>query len=664
MISAPGSSRFLPSFHRAEDPEVKQIIFRAPAIAVGILGPENAQLGDLQAEKHLREIAEEVRAELLELRAVKFQPSDVVSAPRKILAPLYQPTGPAITSAEIAAERPYEISIEVSEDTLRQYGMSLRNFAQTVRQQNIDVPGGKMEAAGQELLLRGNNKRETGDEIAELPVVTKPNGDVVTVGELGDVIDGFADTVSVNLIDGRPGLVIQVSKTEQEDLFTVVETVKDYVANKQLPHGYELRTWGDISLDVQDRIDLLSRNGLQGLLLVFLVLAVFLELRLAFWVAVGIPVSILGAGFVLLITGNTLNMLSMFAFLMALGIVVDDAIVIGENIYMKRQEGMSYVPAAIEGTVEVLPSVFASVATTIIAFLPLMFVTGVMGKFIEIMPVAVIAMLVISLIESTFILPSHLAHENNLFIKVLSVVLYVFKPLLVVFTLVNRAAAKGLDFVISYIYQPMLYWSLHHKPIVLAGMLATMMVVGGLIASGIAPFAFFPKLDGREITGVIAFPNGTAGDFAMEATSILREEIIEIDREWQAAGNDSVIDTIHEKVGEIGNAMQGGPTGVTAGSHVGNVSVLLTPAAERTITTRQLINEWRKRSLPKLAGVEAIKFNSPAMGPGGSAIEFKLLASDDSVEFLEQAAEECKAYLDTKAGVVDIEDDSRPENGS
>ncbi len=650
-------SSFLPP--RAEDPDVRQIVFRAPAIAVGIRGPAHTSENDLEAELQLREIAEEVRAELLELRAVKPTISEKLSSPRKLLAFLYQPKGAAITSAEIAAERPYEISIEVSEDALRQYGLSLQTLSQIIRQQNIDVPGGKMETAGQEILLRGNNKRETGVEIAELPVLTKPNGDVVTVGELGKVVDGFAETVSVNMINGQPGLVIQVAKTDQEDLFTVVETVKKYVAEKQLPAGYELLTWGDISIDVRDRIDLLARNGAQGLLLVFIVLAIFLDLRLAFWVATGIPVAILGAGFVLLITGQTLNMLSMFAFLMALGIVVDDAIVIGENIYMKRQQGLSYVPAAIEGTVEVLPSVIASVATTIIAFLPLMFVTGVMGKFIAIMPIAVIAMLVISLVESTFILPSHLAHENNLFMRFLSIALYIFKPLMFVFRLINRAAAKALDLVIDGFYQPLLYWSLHNKPIVLAAMLASMMVVVGLVLSGIAPFAFFPKIDGREINATIAFPNGTAADFATNATRQLSNAFVEIDRQVQAEGEtNSVIDTLHEKIGEVGNALQG-PTGITSGSHVGTISVMVTPAAEREITTQELIKRWRE-SVPKISGTEALKFDSPSMGPGGTAIEFKILATDNSVDFLEQATEECKAYLATKKGVLDIEDDSRP----
>ena len=339
---------FLPP--RAEEPEVKQIVFRAPAISVGIVGPELPPGVDrnspeaLESERQLRALAEEVRAELLDLRPVP--PANPV---RGLLAPLFQPKGPAISSAEIAAERPYEISVEVPEDSLRQFGMSLSGFAQMIRQQNIDVPGGKMITGSQEMLLRGNNKREDGLGIAELPAITKSDGDVVRVGDIANVVDGFAETTSINLINGRPGLVIQVSKTNKEDLFTVVDAVKDYVAKKPMPANYELSTWGDISRDVVDRIDLLAWNGAQGLLLVFIVLAVFLEIRLAFWVAMGIPISILGAGFVLLAFDQTMNMLSMFAFLMALGIVVDDAIVIGENIYNKREQGLGTVAAAYRG---------------------------------------------------------------------------------------------------------------------------------------------------------------------------------------------------------------------------------------------------------------------------------------------------------------------------
>ncbi len=654
---------FLPP--RAEDPEVKQIVFRQPAISVGVIGPELSDAAPrdgpeaLERERQLRQLAEDVRQDILNLRA--RPPTNPV---RHFFAPLFQPKGLAITSAEIAGSRPYEIAIEVSEDKLREFDISLRQFSQAVRQQNINVPGGKMETANQELLLRGDNKREIGAGIAQLPVITRPSGDVVTVGEMAEVIDGFEETTAVNLINGREGLVIEISKTNEEDLFTVVEAVKGYVAERKVPHGYELKVWGDVSVDVKDRIDLLSRNGIQGLILVFIVLAIFLELRLAFWVAMGIPISILGAGFVLLAFDQTLNMLSMFAFLMALGIVVDDAIVVGENIYIKRQAGMPYLQAAIEGTVEVLPSVAASVTTTIIAFMPLFYVVGVMGKFISIMPLAVIAMLVISLLESTFVLPAHLAHDDNLFTKIIGLVFYIFKPVVVVLAWVNQRASAGLAWVIDRLYSPLLYYCLNNKPVVVCSMLGGIAMMIGLGAAGFLQIGFFPKLDGRKISATLAFPNGTAGDFAQDAAADLRDAFLELDREIQKTatpnfpdGHPSVVDNLYEKVGESGDPLRG-PTGVTNGSHVATVSVLLTQPGDRDITVRQMIARWRDK-VKKISGTEALKFDAQSMGPGGSAIEFKILSDDKSVEYIEQAIEESKAYLATQVGVIDIEDDAR-----
>ena len=641
---------------RIERPEVRQIVFRAPAISIGILGPKYESDPELrlEQERQLRELAEEVRSEVLNLR-----PTPPSNPLRMAFKDIFQPKGNAITGADIRGERPYEITVEVSEDTLRQFGLSLRGFAQKIRQHNIEVPGGKMETAGQELLLRGNNQREDGEGIAELPILSKPNGDVVSIGDIGNVVDGFAETTSVNLINGRPGLVVQISKTNEEDLFTIVETIKKYVAEKKVPKGYTIDTWGDISLDVRDRMELLSRNGLQGLVLVFIVLALFLELRLAFWVAMGIPVCVLGAGFILLITGQTLNMLTMFAFLMALGIVVDDAIVIGENIYAKREEGLDHVKAAIEGTVEVLPSVCASVTTTIIAFMPLMFVTGVMGKFISVMPVAVIAMLAISLVESTFILPCHLAHDNNLFLKMIGLVLYIFKPLIWLFTLLNKLASSAMDFLVERFYRPLLYWCLNNKRITLSFSLALFMVAAGLVMAEIAPFGFFPKIDGREISATIAFPNGTSAAFSGEATKQLKNAFEEINVEAEKELGYPIIKNMYEKIGSIGNEL-GGPTGVTSGSHVATVEVELIQPDLRPdeYSTQSLISKWRER-VPKIAGTEVLKFGSRSMGPGGAAVEIKILATDDSVEHLDDATQMVKEYLANKKGVFDIEDDSR-----
>src|SRR5690606_15914820 len=224
-------------------------------------------------------------------------------------------------------------------------------------------------------------------------LITQPSGVVLTVGDVGVVRDEFADIDIFTEINGRPGMVISVDRTATEDLLKITDEVHAYVAEKKLPPGYELVTWQDRSVEVRDRLELLAKNGAQGLVLVVLMLALFLEIRLAFWVAVGIPISLLGTCAALYFGGHTLNMLTTFTFVMALGIVVDDAIVVGENIYTHRQLGKSFLQAAIDGASEVAPSVAASVATTIIAFMPLLFVSGVMGKFIAVMPVAMIAIL-------------------------------------------------------------------------------------------------------------------------------------------------------------------------------------------------------------------------------------------------------------------------------
>lgn len=375
----------IPSFPElAEKPEVRLITFRRPAITVGVIGPES---DDPRSEVALRELAEQVREELIAL--------------------------PNVNQADLTGVRPYEISVEISENVLRQYGLTLQQVAEIIRRENIEVPGGTLKSHAQEVLLRGKNKGLTGKDIATIPAITRPDGTILRIGDIATVRDAFADMTAISRINGKPGMAIVVTSTSTEDLLRTTADVHAYVARKQLPPGYELVTWGDVSVYVRDRLNLLARNGLQGLLIVFVLLAVFLEIHLAFWVAIGIPIAMLGTAIVMQWSDQTLNMMSMFAFLMALGMLVDDAIVIGENVYVHRQMGKNYVQAAIDGTYEVIPSVTTSVTTTIIAFAPLFFVPGIMGKFIWILPFGVITMLLVSLLEAIFILPCHLAHDPN-----------------------------------------------------------------------------------------------------------------------------------------------------------------------------------------------------------------------------------------------------------
>ncbi len=640
----------IPSFpDLAEDPEVQQITFRAPAIQVGIIGP---QANDLESEIQLRELAEEIRNELLQ------QPPAPSENPLIRMVTFFPRESGGVTSAVITGARSYQIDVEISEESLKRHGLSLQQIARIIRQENLEMPGGNLRTSGQELVIRGKNKSVEGAGIERIQLMALPNGDVMTVGDIAKVNDSFEDRVAFNEINGQPGMVITVERTSNEDLLNIVNTVKTYVQNKEMPPGYKLTTWADQSIDVRDRLDMLIRNGTGGLILVFIVLAVFLELRLAFWVALGIPVAILGAGSILLWGDQTLNMLTMFAFLLALGIVVDDAIVIGENIYAHREMGKPPIRAAIDGTYEVLPSVTASVTTTIVAFCPLLFVSGVMGKFIAVMPLAVIGMLIISLLESTFVLPVHLGHENNLFLRFLGWLLSPLSFMLKWFNWLNRKAAVLMENMVERFYGPVIAWCLSNKTTVVAGLNAAVLLMAGMFISGLVPFEFFPKMDARTIEASAIFPDGTPGRYADITTQRMQQAIQEIDAEQAAAGK-PIIEAIHRSVGFVTNPQAVGPGGATEGSHAGSVKIALVPIESGRMPSEEILAAWRAK-VGEIVGAETVKYVSESMGPGGNPIEFKLLAKRTDIEQLKAAVEECKTKLSKFDGVFDIEDDNRP----
>ena len=621
----------IPSFPElAEDPEVEQVTMRKPAIRLAVIGPDS---DDPDAELKLRQVAEHVRDELLQL--------------------------PTVTQANLMGTRAYQIDVEISEATLRSHGLSLSRVADIIRRENLELPGGLLKAESGNVLLRGRHKRVTGDEIAEIPLMTREDGVVLTIADLGIVKDEFADTVSISRVDGKPGLVISVDKTSNEDLLTIVAAVRKFADDREMPAGYSLHPWKDAGIAVQDRMDLLAKNGLQGLILVFLMLAIFLEFRLAFWVSMGIPVSILGACAILLYCDQTLNMLSMFAFMMALGIVVDDAIVTGENIYAHREQGKPFLQAAVDGTIEVFPSVLGSILTSVIAFLPLMFVSGLMGKFIAVLPVTIIAMLAISLFESTFILPGHLAHEDSTFYRVVGFVLYPLKPVVWFFHWLNEHSGRLLDRFIESVYIKIVRFLFRFPAIVVSLALSVLILSFGFVQAGMIPFVIFPKLDKNDVRAQIIYQDGTPSAVTDAATKRLEKAIETVAAKYKSTDGGRILKTMHRTVGssEAGNPADAMPQG--AGSHIGSVSLELVDTSQRTIRSNELLAEWRAAA-GDFPGADSITFDSPNMGPGGVPIEFKLLAPSNAVQELEAAVEESKARLAEYPGVYDIADDSAP----
>ncbi len=638
----------IPSFPAlAEDPQIQQITFREAAIRIGIVGPNDRSR---EAEIRLREVAESVRDDVLTLSAV--------------------------STASIMGTRPYQIDVEIPEKTLRSYGLSLEQVASIIRARNIELPGGQLKSEGQEVLLRAKNKGRIGEEIGKLPLVTQPGGVVLTINDLGSVRDEFQDVTTVSEINGEPAMVVNVERTKQEDLLAMVDMVWEYVAEKKLPDGYRFVVWGDSSTEVRGRLSLLLRNGFQGLLLVFLVLTLFLEMRLAFWVALGIPISILGAGAALAWGDQTLNMLSLFSFLVALGIVVDDAIVIGENIYAHIQMDKPLVRAAIDGTVEVVPSVTASVTTTVIAFAPMFFVSGVMGKFMAVIPFAVIAMLVISLWESIFVLPCHLAHKHTGFFKFVSMLLYPLRPLGIALNWLSHRSGRGLNWCCHRLYLPALRFSLRYPPVPIAVAVAMFVVTFGMIRGGVVPSILFPKSDNNNLQATITFPDGTPADVTDQATRKMEEALRWVSQqvaEQRAADTGEPIDSIYPSesegftgpvrltyrdVGTVTN-MQNPAGGGGSGSHVGQIFAELFDTEIRDIHSDKLLAMWRKRA-GDFPGAERVTYGSVGVGPGGKPIEFKLLATSDHVDQLLAATEAIKKRLGEFSGVYDIADDNTP----
>ncbi|TWU60287.1 Swarming motility protein SwrC [Rubripirellula tenax] len=640
----------IPSFPAlAEDPLIQQITFREAAIRVGIVGPDDRSR---EGERKLREVAERVRDEILTL--------------------------PSVSSASVMGARPYQIDVEIPEATLRSYGLSLERVAAILRARNVELPGGNLKSEGQEILLRAKNKGRIGEEIGRLPVVTQAGGVVLTVNDLGTVSDDFQDITSVGEINGEPAMVVNVERTKQEDLLKMVDAVRAYVATagSTLPEGYRFEVWGDSSSEVRGRLDLLLRNGAQGLLLVFLVLTLFLEMRLAFWVALGIPISILGAGVVLAYGDQTLNMLSLFSFLVALGIVVDDAIVIGENIYAHMQMGKPLKEAAIDGTIEVMGSVAASVTTTVIAFSPMFFVSGVMGKFMAVIPFAVIAMLVISLWESVFVLPTHLAHKHTGFFRLLSILTYPLRPLGIVLNWLSLRAGWGMDWAATRVYLPTLKFSLRHPLIPVAVAISMFIFTFGLIRGGVVPSILFPKTDNNNLQATISFPDGTPASETDKATRLMEESLRRVSQRVGKARADRLgvepseiyksdesigtgpVRLTYRDVGTITNT-QNAAGGGGSGSHVGQIFAELFDTEIREEHSDDLIAMWRAEA-GEFPGSERITFGTVGVGPGGKAIEFKLLAPGKSVDQLLAATEAIKKRLSDFAGVYDIADDNTP----
>lgn len=596
----------------AEDPMISEVSHRRDVLSLMLYGNQDPVI--------LRELAEQLREELL--------------------------VSEDITQAELREVSGLQISVEVSQDKLRAYGLTLETVAQRLGSASVDLPGGGIKSDSGEVLVRMKDRKDYGQEFARTPIITGGNGTQILLEDIATVIDGFEDTDIRTTYDGKPAVRVDVYRVGDQTPGSVAAAARE-IANtfrKRLPGSVDVTVVNDMSRIFNQRMSLLLKNGYLGLGLVFVLLALFLEPKLAFWVAMGIPISFLGSFLILQWVGVSINMISMFAFLIALGIVVDDAIVVGENVHTMRMQDMPPLQAAIRGARQIATPVTFSVLTNIVAFAPLMDIPGVMGKIWFTIPVVVISVFVVSLVESLFVLPAHLAHMgessgggSGSLVGGALAGLGAFQ----------KKISHGLVTFIHKVYRPFLDRCITWRYACLAAGIAVLVLCLAYMASGRLGFTLMPRVESDFAFVTAELPYGSA----VAASERVRDKLLASARRVALEnGGDALVKSRYAKIGGAGRDI--------SGSHVVTAQIYLTDADVRPISTEQFVQKWREETGP-IAGLESLVFQSDKGGPGsGSSLEIELRHSD--VDTLKAAATSLAEALETFPVVKDIDDGFSP----
>ena len=553
---------------------------------------------------------------------------------------------PGISQVEITSARPYEIAIEVSESALRRHGLTFDDVAAAVRRSSLDMPGGSVRAESGEILLRTIGQAYRGGEYGSLVVMTRADGTRLHVRDVATVVDGFAETDQFARFNDDPTVLISVFRSGDQNALDIAALVHDYVdGNLRLPAGVSVSIWQDQAQILEDRLSLMLRTGATGFLLVFVMLALFLEVRLAFWVSLGIPISFLGALIIMPGLDVTVNVMSLFAFILVLGIVVDDAIIVGENIYSHQERNEDRLRASIDGAQEIATPVIFAVLTTVVAFMPLMFVPGVMGKIFRVIPLIVIPCLLFSLVESLNILPAHLADLKKR------------KP--GPWGRFQGRFANGLKWCIHSVYKPSLEVLLRWRYVTAAAGVSTLILTIGIVLGGWASFQFFPSVEADFMTASVTMPQGTPAPMTSDAVRRLEAGAERLRQNLLAETGTDYYRQVFASVGDQPMASRVGMLAVpvsASSAHIGEVTIELAPAEVRAVSSEELGNRWREAVGPIAEAVE-VSFNASAMNAGE---DINVMFVGPDIDRLREAAEEVKRELQGFAGVYGITDSFRP----
>jgi multidrug efflux pump subunit AcrB len=565
----------------------------------------------------------------------------------------------AATQVELLNARADEISIEVSEESLQRHGLTFAEVVRAVRDSSIDLPGGSLKTPSGEILLRSAGQAYTGAEFEGIVVLTRPDGTRVLLKDIANVVDGFEEDPRYASFDGANAVMIYVYRVGEQKVLDLVTEVKSYVAEfaRTLPEGLSVTIWRDGSGYLRDRLDVLIQNGVGGFFLVFVVLALFLRLRLAFWVAIGVPISILGALAVFPVFSVSIDVLTLFAFILVLGVLVDDAIVVGENIYTHQSEGLEPVRAAIRGAQEVSKPVVFGVLTTVTAFAPMILSPGQTGQMFGMIGVVVVICLSVSLIESQFVLPAHLGHhftpdrpiEEGDGRDVSRI-----RRLNASWKRLQATTSEALGHLADRRYGPVLAHVLHWRYAAIATAITLLLLTGGVLVSGRMAFSFFPKIEADYVTAALSLPQGTPVETTAAVIGELERAALrlkqDLDREFPMEGG-SIVKHLLVSVGEQ-PPLQNGPTAPSAGkgSHLGQVALEL--QSHRPITAPEVVRRWRQAA-PPIPEAEDLVFSSDYVSMG-DPIHFELRS--DHVDQLIAAADQLKTELASYPGVFDVSD--------
>ena len=559
---------------------------------------------------------------------------------------------PKITQTRLG-KKPREISIEVSEKTLQKYGISFDYIASKIRTSSMDVPGGAIETYDGEILIRSKGQAYTGDEFGIIPVLSLPDGSTVLLRDIAEIEDGFQDVEYDIKFNSEPALLIRVYRTGEQNALDIAEEVHKYIKKKNplMPPGISLTTMKDESVILKGRIELLTENAYLGLTLVLIVLALFLKPKLAAWVSLGIPISFMGGFWLLPLFDVSINMISLFTFILVLGIVVDDAIVVGENIHIHLKRGLSGVDAALEGAYQVAKPVIFAVLTTMVTFSPMILVEGATGKIWKIIPVVTIVVLMFSLIESLTILPAHLAHmkldENKKENKFLAW-----------WSKIQLSIHNWLQSFIKNRYIPVLELALRNRGNTVAIAISIFILTVGLVASGFIRFNFFPPLEADIVIAGVEYPEGTPVSLTKSGLEQVEKSAYKLKDSLEVLyPNNKVFINMVSTAGDqpIKTQSARGPGNLDAsffGSHLAECVIELAPGEERSISTVDISRIWRELTGP-IPGVKQVTFDSDLFTTG-APIEIQL--SSVNRDDLKDVTTILKDKLQTYAGVFDIKD--------